>query len=203
MTDKLNILCIHLSGIFNRNKKKHDLHLFFARQKMRIEDLAGAIQELNKSISYSHGLNEAANTLINIYFYQKDFRAVYDCFNRLPEFKDLKKWVFDLAINSDELEHIPSGLANSLSLALDLSRYYYHIGEYRKAADIYRVIDGYFMNDFYNNYNRGLSHLGLGDNERALDYFRSSFQHLHHQAVKLRLEEMIRVFRIVSDTPQT
>lgn len=200
--DKLSLFYIYLSGIFNESKKKHYLHQFVAKQKLYEGDINRATQELKESLSYSYEFNEALSDLINIYFYQKDFQSVFESINQLEEFKDVKKWIFNLVNQKNEREQTIAELKNHLTLALVLALYHYHTGDYKKAIDIFSVIRKNFSDDFYNNYHLGLSYLGFGDSEKALTYFRMAFQQLHQNAEKLRLEEMIRVNRIVSDIPQ-
>ena len=198
LVDKLSILYIHISGIFNKNTRQHNLHHFAARQKLNEGDPESAIKELTISLQFSHQFNEAFDDLISIFFYRKDYQSVFDSINRLEEFEDVKKWTFDLVHQPKENIQTLTELKNHVQLALVIGLYYYYTEDYKKGHDVFSVIKDNFADDFHISYYLGQACLGLGDSEKALVFFREAFQQLHNHAAEMRLEELMRVSKIVS-----
>ena len=190
---KLNQVYVFLFYIFNSTKRKHYVHCLNAEQRLHDGNLIKSIEEYKKALNYLYEYNDALDALLKIYFYQKEYESIAECFAKLKEYKKVLNLLSRKDVVEKSKESIISELKNHLPLVLSLGHYYSRTGNYREAINIFKITAVNFSDEFYYNYHLGLSYLGANYQEKALTYFLKAFQKINPNVAKLRLEEMIRV----------
>jgi tetratricopeptide (TPR) repeat protein len=195
---KLNQVYAFLIYIFNSTKRKYYVHCIDAEQRLKEGDLKRSIEEYKKALNYYYEYNDAFDELLKIYFYQKEYKSIAECFAKLKEYKKVLKLLSHEDAVEKSKESIIAELKNHIPLVIALGHYYYRLGEYRKAINIFNIAVFKFSDAFYYKYQLGLSYLGANNLKKALIYFEKAFQKINPDVAKLRLDEMMRLSKEIN-----
>ncbi len=185
---KLNRFYVKIRYFPSRNKMKAFHHFFAGTMKLKRKNFIGAENEFKEALNHLPTFEEIQYLLIDLYFYQKDYKAAYDFMGNIEGFKN----IVNISNSGIKIDSKKDKLANHLQMILTVAYYDFNIGEYGKAVDLFQLITEHSKSYQYTYY-LGICFLALGKNEKSEKYFKKSVEKINPDLPKMRLDEMRRL----------